>query len=63
MNIRQIIQRFQKESAPTPELLMQMAGIRERNEERLVAIKEEMGTKWILHPCHKKSKLDEPRPV
>ena len=36
---------------------------RQRNEERMEAIKREMGEKWILHPSHKKSRLDEPRPV
>ena len=36
---------------------------RQRNEERMEAIKREMGEKWILHPSHKKSRVDEPRPV
>ena len=36
---------------------------RQRNEERMETIKREMGEKWILHPSHKKSRLDEPRPV
>ena len=36
---------------------------RQRNEERMEAIKREMGERWILHPSHKKSRLDEPRPV
>ena len=36
---------------------------RQRNKERMEAIKREMGEKWILHPSHKKSRLDEPRPV
>ena len=39
------------------------AARRARNEERMAKIKEEMGTKWILHPSHIKSRLDEPRPV
>lgn len=34
-----------------------------RNEERIAKIKEEMGTLWVLHPSHKKEKLDAPRPV
>ena len=34
-----------------------------RNEARIAQIKVEMGTKYILHPSHMKSKLDEPRPV
>lgn len=63
MNIRQIIERFKKESTPTPHLLLQMEGMAERNAARVEAIKKEMGEKWILHPSHMKSKLDEPRPV
>ena len=43
--------------------LVQMAGMAERNKKRMEAIKAEMGEKYILHPCHKKSRLDEPRPV
>ena len=37
--------------------------LRQRNEARIAKIKEEMGTKYILHPSHMKSRLDEPRPV
>lgn len=62
-HIRSIIQKFYKESEVTPQLLLQMEGMRERNEARIEAIKEEMGTKYILHPSHKKYRLDEPRPV
>lgn len=40
-----------------------MEGMAERNKKRIEAIKQEMGEKWILHPLHKKSRLDEPRPV
>lgn len=36
---------------------------RARNEARMTKIKAEMGTKYILHPSHMKSKLNEPRPV
>lgn len=36
---------------------------RKRNEERMEAIKAEMGEKYILHPSHVKGRLDEPRPV
>lgn len=35
----------------------------QRNVERMEAIKQEMGEKWIMHPDHMKGKLDEPRPV
>ena len=40
-----------------------MEGMAERNAKRIEAIKKEMGEKWILHPNHKKSRLNEPRPV
>lgn len=63
MNIRQIIERFKKDATPTPQMLLQMDGMAERNAARMEAIKEQMGTLYILHPSHKKSKLDEPRPV
>ena len=47
----------------TPQILMGMDGMAERNEARIAQIKAEMGTKYILHPSHMKSRLDEPRPV
>ena len=40
-----------------------LVGQRERNLERMNAIKAEMGTKWILHPSHKAKKLKNRRPV
>ena len=43
--------------------LLDMDGMRERNEQRIARIKAEMGEKYILHPSHKCSKLDTPRPV
>ena len=43
--------------------LMCMAGMRQRNEERIAKIKEEMGASYILHPSHNKTRLDTPRPV
>ena len=63
MNIRQIIEKFKKQAQPTPVMLLQMDGMAERNAKRIEAIKQEMGEKWILHPSHTKSRLDEPRPV
>ena len=63
MNIRQIIAKFMHEETPTPTLLLAMEGMRERNEARIEQIKREMGDKYILHPSHTKSKLNEPRPV
>lgn len=63
VHIRNIIEKFQKDSGVTPQLLLQMEGMRERNEARIEAIKQEMGDKYILHPSHMKHRLDEPRPV
>lgn len=55
---------FDKSVEPVPaKILLDMDGMRERNEARIAKIKEEMGTKWILHKDHMKSRLDEPRPV
>jgi len=61
--IRKIVLRFQKESNVTPQMLMQMEGMAERNAKRMEQIKKEMGDKYILAKCHMKSRLDEPRPV
>ena len=63
MNIYQIIAKFKHKETPTPELLLIMKGMRERNEARIAQIKAEMGDKYILHPSHKCHKLDTPRPV
>ena len=63
MNIRQIIERFKKDATPTPQILLGMEGMAERNAARIAKIKEEMGELYILHPNHKKTRLDEPRPV
>ena len=61
--IKQIINKFKKEATVTPQMLLQMDGMAERNAARIAQIKAEMGTKYILHPSHMKSKLNEPRPV
>lgn len=63
MNIRQIIESFKKQQAVTPQMLLQMDGMAERNAARIEAIKKEMGEKYILHPSHMKHRLNEPRPV
>lgn len=63
MNIRKIIDSFKKQQTVTPQMLLQMDGMAERNAKRIAKIKEEMGATYILHPSHKKSRLDEPRPV
>lgn len=36
---------------------------RQRNEQRPAKIKDEMGELYILHPSHKKSRLEIARPV
>lgn len=65
MKIKDIIMLFRRNrvEAPTADMLAIQAGMAERNAKRLAKIKEEMGEKWILHPNHRKSRLDEPRPV
>lgn len=63
MTLQNFIALFRKQTVqPTP-MLDIMQGMAERNEQKLQAIKEEMGERWILHPCHRKEKLQEPRPV
>ena len=52
-----------QELAQSAALDQDMLNRRARNEARIKQIKEEMGTKYILHPSHMKSRLDEPRPV
>ena len=47
----------------TPQILMGMEGMAERNAARIAQIKAEMGTKYILHPSHMKSRLEVARPV
>lgn len=61
--IRNLMQRFKQESTVTPQMLMQMDGMAERNKARIEEIKKQMGDKYILAECHMKSRLDEPRPV
>lgn len=64
MTMIDIIRKLVKAPAEsTPQILMSMEGMQERNAARIAQIKAEMGTKYILHPSHMKSRLDEPRPV
>ena len=64
MTMIDIIRKLVKAPAEsTPQILMGMDGMAERNATRIARIKEDMGEKWILHPSHMKSRLDEPRPV
>lgn len=65
LSIKQIIELFKRET--NNELLAKVeaesAARRQRNTERMEKIKAEMGTKYILHPSHTKTKLEAPRPV
>ena len=63
MTMFDIVRKLVKPQEVDAKELLVMAGMRERNEARIAQIKAEMGTKYILHPAHKKSKLDAPRPV
>ena len=49
--------------AATAQVLADIKAIQERNAKRIEQIKIEMGERWVLHPSHKKSRLDTPRPV
>ena len=63
MTMIDIIRKLVKPQESNAKELLVMVGMAERNEARMAKIKAEMGTKYILHPAHKKSKLDAPRPV
>ena len=65
LNIKQIIERFKNNVNQElhDKLEAESAARRKRNVERMEKIKAEMGEKYILHPNHKRGRLDEPRPV
>ena len=65
LNVRQLIERFKNNTNQELHERLEIESIarRRRNEQRMEAIKEEMGEKYILHPSHMKTKLEEPRPV
>ena len=65
LTIKQIIELFKRETNNElhDKLEAESAARRKRNEDRIEKIKAEMGPKYILHPSHKKGRLDEPRPV
>ena len=63
MTMFDIIRKLVKQPDTQPILLLNMEGMAERNQQRMEAIKREMGEKYILHPSHTKSRLDTPRPV
>ena len=55
---------FTKQQETTPcKALLELDAIRERNEKRMAAIKESMGSHYLLHPDNKKSRLEIARPV
>jgi len=58
MNILQLL----RKNNPLPEMLTADSIARQaRMSEKLAQIKSDMGEKWILHPCHRVTKLDKPR--
>ena len=63
MKLLDIIRRFKQEATVTPQILLGMEGMAERNAARIEKIKADMGTKYILHPSHKKGRLEIARPV
>ena len=63
MNILNIINRFKKAAEPNAMVLADLAELQKRNAKRMAAIKESMGELYILHPSHKKSRLEIARPV
>ena len=62
MTMIDIIRKLVKQPEPNV-AVFDMDGMRQRNEQRIAKIKADMGEKYILHPSHKKSRLNEPRPV
>lgn len=63
--IKKIMELFKQQTndAFYQKLEMESKARAQRNAERIEAIKQEMGEKWIMHPSHTKGRLDEPRPV
>lgn len=61
MTMIDVIRKLVKQ--PLPVVTFDLDGMRQRNQERIEAIKRDMGEKYILHPSHNKSRLDTPRPV
>ena len=61
MTMFDLIRKMMKK--PAPVVSVDLDGMRQRNQARIEQIKIEMGTKYILHPSHNKTRLDIPRPV
>ena len=58
-----LVRSAKRKEQASPTMLLQMEDMAERNRQRIERIKNEMGDKYILHPSHMKSRLEEPRPV
>lgn len=55
---------FSKQQEPANNnVLLELESMQQRNEKRMAAIKESMGSRYLLHPDNMKSRLNEPRPV
>jgi len=65
LSIKQVVELFKREANKElrEKLEAESVARRKRNEDRIEKIKAEMGAKYILHPSHIKTRLDEPRPV
>lgn len=65
LTIKQLIERFKQQTNDElhDKLEAESVARRKRNAERMEKIKADMGEKYILHPNHKRGRLDEPRPV
>ena len=63
MTMIDIIRKLVKQPEANAQIILDMDGMRQRNEARIARIKADMGEKYILHPSHNKSRLDTPRPV
>ena len=50
MTMIDVIRKLVKQ--PQPVVTFDLDGIRQRNQERIEAIKRDMGEKYILHPSH-----------
>lgn len=61
--IKELMAMFAKLPETDPKLDLEIAERQKRMRDRMEEIKAEMGDKYILHPSHKKGRLDEPRPV
>lgn len=61
--IEKLMSMFAKIPDSNPDLDREISERQKRMRDRMEEIKKEMGEKYILHPNHKKTRLDSPRPV